>query len=164
MCEQIVLDLTSIIANPNKEFAVSVQFAPEDSLVDYPQCGFDGKARFEGFACFVDSEVELYGKIKFALRGVCDRCCKPTSTEYVVPFDEVFYPSAEEFDDYVYEGSKLDATKAFYDAISLSLPISFLCKEDCKGLCPRCGKDRNEGDCQCNVPKNNYFSNIYTTK
>ena len=44
---------------------------------------------------------------------------------------------------------QVDLTKAVTDRILLDLPMAFLCREDCKGLCPVCGADLNEGDCGC---------------
>ena len=45
---------------------------------------------------------------------------------------------------------KLDLEEFCYDEILLSLPTKFLCDENCKGLCPTCGQDLNQGECSCN--------------
>ena len=56
----------------------------------------------------------------------------------------------EDFEDYiVIEGDELDLDELIYSDIILLTPTKFLCKEDCKGLCPTCGKNLNEGDCAC---------------
>ena len=57
-----------------------------------------------------------------------------------------------EYGDYdlrVIEGDELDLDELIYSDIILLTPTKFLCKEDCKGLCPTCGKNLNEGDCAC---------------
>jgi uncharacterized protein len=46
------------------------------------------------------------------------------------------------------------------DAIVLELPMAPLCREDCRGLCPQCGADRNEGDCSCAAPKDPRWANL----
>jgi uncharacterized protein len=52
-----------------------------------------------------------------------------------------------------HDGTSLDITDAVREAIILSLPISPICREDCKGLCPGCGADLNEEPCRCTEEK-----------
>jgi uncharacterized protein len=49
----------------------------------------------------------------------------------------------------VIEGNELDLTEVAREQILLNLPETVLCREDCRGICPTCGKDLNEGDCSC---------------
>jgi len=49
----------------------------------------------------------------------------------------------------VIEGNELDLTEIAREQILLNLPEQELCKEDCRGICPTCGKDLNEGECRC---------------
>ena len=56
----------------------------------------------------------------------------------------------EDADDYLeYTDGMLDIDTPAAEEIVMSLPTRELCREDCKGLCPKCGKDLNEGDCGC---------------
>lgn len=48
-----------------------------------------------------------------------------------------------------YRGPEIDLDAFFTELISLALPLQPLCNEDCKGLCPRCGVDRNREECDC---------------
>jgi uncharacterized protein len=48
-----------------------------------------------------------------------------------------------------YDADRLDLGEAVREQILLGLPLKPLCREDCQGLCPRCGKDRNLGPCGC---------------
>ncbi|MBC7327455.1 DUF177 domain-containing protein [bacterium] len=50
----------------------------------------------------------------------------------------------------IFEGHILDLTELLRQNIILALPVAPLCSPDCKGLCPICGKNLNEGECQCN--------------
>lgn len=49
----------------------------------------------------------------------------------------------------VVEGMRLDLTALVREDLLLALPAKFLCREDCKGLCPICGKNLNDGSCSC---------------
>ncbi|TYB31948.1 MAG: DUF177 domain-containing protein [Candidatus Mcinerneyibacterium aminivorans] len=51
------------------------------------------------------------------------------------------------------EQSVIDITEYIINEIMLNIPIKVLCKEDCKGLCPICGTDLNEGSCDCKKEK-----------
>jgi Predicted metal-binding, possibly nucleic acid-binding protein len=48
-----------------------------------------------------------------------------------------------------YQNEEIDLAGLLGEEIRLALPIRFLCKEDCKGLCPKCGANLNEGPCPC---------------
>jgi hypothetical protein len=48
-----------------------------------------------------------------------------------------------------FKGDELDLSQLAREQILLNLPEQVLCREDCKGICPTCGKDLNEGDCKC---------------
>jgi uncharacterized protein len=48
-----------------------------------------------------------------------------------------------------HDGRRLDLRETAREALLLELPISPHCREDCPGLCPRCGADRNDGPCAC---------------
>ena len=56
----------------------------------------------------------------------------------------------EKWDDYaIVEDGFLDMDEELLELLEMEFPMRILCREDCKGLCPRCGKDLNEGPCQC---------------
>ena len=68
----------------------------------------------------------------------------PDGYKFIVRKDE------EDFDDYiVVEGETLDLDELVYSDIVLLTPPKYVCSEDCKGLCPTCGKNLNEGECAC---------------
>ena len=97
----------------------------------------------------IDGEI-VYGGRAFNLKGtikcqksfICDRCLVPSIENQVHEFNEEL-----ESDDIV-EGVA-DLTEMIRDTLLASQPIQNLCKEDCKGLCPICGQNLNEGDCKC---------------
>ena len=54
---------------------------------------------------------------------------------------------------YPYEGEKLDLSEAFFDNLFLEMPMTAVCSESCRGLCPVCGADLNRGQCDCQKNK-----------
>lgn len=57
--------------------------------------------------------------------------------------------SRESTDVCFYSGGEIDITALVQEQIAIALPMRPLCKEDCKGLCPKCGANLNRGDCGC---------------
>ncbi|MBC5659641.1 DUF177 domain-containing protein [Anaerosacchariphilus sp. NSJ-68] len=98
------------------------------------------------------------GEQKFVAKIPCDRCL----TETEVPI-EIFFSkeidmkqSAEgriddlDETDFI-DGYNLDTEKLVYGELLLNWPMKTLCRDDCKGICKKCGKNLNEGDCGCDT-------------
>ena len=81
--------------------------------------------------------------------AVCDRCLEPALLPLEVELNTVLTLESSEDDSVTVEGGKINLDKTVYDALLLALPFKILCKEDCLGLCPSCGKNLNDGDCGC---------------
>ena len=82
----------------------------------------------------------------------CDRCLKDTAEQIEVSFKNDLAISIEqEADDniIVCENQTLDLDELVITNVILNLTMKHLCSEDCKGLCPKCGKNLNDGDCDC---------------
>ena len=112
---------------------------PETELV--APVTLDGELFITGAA-----QAEVEGEITFTLKGACTRCLKPAEKTFVVEFSESFGTE----DGYPVVNGKIDLTKMVDDIIITNTPVTFLCKDDCKGLCPECGKNLNDGECKCN--------------
>ncbi len=96
--------------------------------------------------------VELKATISYVYAAPCDRCGVMTEREHTVTVDKVLAVSAqsEENDDILLTPDmKLDLDELIYSEVVVSIPMKHLCRDDCRGICPKCGKNRNEGDCAC---------------
>ena len=58
----------------------------------------------------------------------------------------------EDLDVFPFDGERIDLEPLFREQFVLAVPYAPLCREDCKGLCPQCGIDRNTGTCTCEKP------------
>ena len=164
MSDKIVIDLTENIANAGKQIAFCSDVQVDDSVLPYPNAKLV-RVHLDFGVTFVKPDVCVEGTITCVVDGFCDRCANSVSKTISLPFNQTFYKDGTgEEDDYAYFGSKLDATKAVYDEIVLSLPGSLLCSEDCKGLCPKCGINLNESQCDCDTTRENAFSVLKNLK
>jgi uncharacterized protein len=94
------------------------------------------------------------GRVSAPWFGVCRRCSVAVLGVSDVAVDERFvdHPEPGDEDAYVIENDFVDLAPMVHDAILLDLPLAPLCREDCAGLCPYCGTDRNEATCDCSAP------------
>ena len=81
----------------------------------------------------------------------CGRCLKGFSGDFTLDLTELFAFGAPPDDEEAYpvEGETIDIEPMIRDAVVLSMPFSPLCRPHCRGLCERCGGDRNLGECSC---------------
>ena len=96
--------------------------------------------------------VRLVFSVKSVLSLRCDRCLKAFEKAIDYSFSHIIVRELsnaddEEFDYVVCEDGILDLEELVRADLMLELPTKVLCKEDCKGLCPKCGKDLNLGSC-----------------
>ena len=108
------------------------------------------------------TEVLLRGHLAGHLRVLCSRCAGPADVTVGEDFQVLFVPLGSEVDapdedelatdepDMVpYTGEEIDIGETLREEILLALPLAPLCAETCRGLCPRCGADLNQGACDC---------------
>ncbi len=96
--------------------------------------------------------VTVSADIRFSLETVCDRCAEDTKLDFNIPMEHELVSNLnnEETDEYILvEDMKLDIEQLTLEDIFLALPGKFLCKDDCKGVCFKCGANLNEGPCNC---------------
>ena len=114
------------------------------------------------FDIFKDKDqFRLVGDVKTVLELPCSRCLEPFRSPVDSHFDLRYQPHAENTGEGEREVEEDDLTTAFYrndeidlgqlmeEQFYLSLPMKPLCADDCKGLCPQCGKNLNRETCDC---------------
>ena len=152
-----------------------------DLSEDAKDMGFDAKdeIRFEG-PIFSNIEVNnmvdkigLKGRIKAKAMLECGRCLEKFDYNIDTSFDLIYTRSSaakdgeiekEQFDELVLTGDTINLNNDVRQTIILDLPMQYLCKESCKGLCPVCGKDRNREKCNCTFQRENPFGKLKLNK
>jgi len=104
-------------------------------------------------------EVVVRGTLRGPIERTCRRCLETIELELDEDVTMVFSPSddLEEEDGEVRTiepaQSEIDLTIPLREELILSIPPYAECRPDCKGLCPKCGINLNEGDCDCGGPE-----------
>lgn len=97
--------------------------------------------------------LELNAAATGVMRVQCARCCKELDVDVEFPVEEVLAQDdgtvSEEDDVVVFSGNEVDLDDIVLNNFLMNVQGKYLCSEDCKGICPKCGKNLNEGECAC---------------
>jgi len=108
-----------------------------------------------------DGEVRIKGRLTVTLESECDRCLAQAQFPLDAAFDLFYRPSESlDADEEVaidegeaeigfYEGAGMELEDILREQILLLLPMQRVCSAECKGICPVCGRNRNEFACDC---------------
>jgi uncharacterized protein len=127
------------------------------------------RGHLRGHVELVDgANVHVRGDLDSEITVQCGRCLERYSMPVKQDLD-LFYlprladrPEEEEedvqLDDHdvvvgYYEGEKLDLGEVVREQLFLALPLKRICREDCQGICPTCGRNRNADRCECPAPE-----------
>lgn len=108
-------------------------------------------------------DLRLRGKLDAEVELLCARCLEPVPQKIAREFDLLYRPlgadagrdelsvTAAEAEIGYYQGEGLLLEDVLREQLILALPLKVTCREDCKGLCPQCGKNLNQEQCSCKV-------------
>jgi len=136
--------------------------------------GLVGEVRKDG------QHVRLTGRLETTLECGCSRCLEQFAVPVDAALDLLFLPSSAntgegerpvEVDDLgvsFYQDDRIDLAEVIREQFYLALPMKPLCREDCRGLCPICGINRNRESCACQAewidPRLSVLRNVKTKK
>lgn len=144
-------DVRPILYAPGKKLTF-------DFTLDFSDMDFAGRfpaaepVRVTGAARNRADVLTLEMAVSTTLHTCCDRCGKELLVNKRVPYTCVLAQEAHDggSDEIVLlEDGQADLEALARTAFILDMDTKFLCSEDCKGLCPRCGADLNQGPCSC---------------
>jgi uncharacterized protein len=133
----------------------------QDLTLDDERVVLRGTTEVRGKVKRSGTEAVVEGHIDTGVQVDCDRCLKPIqfpvtsdfSLEYITGGEYEESHLAELTEDVmsvsVFNGDTIDLDEIVKEQILLAVPTRSLCKDDCLGICPQCGYDRNSGECGC---------------
>ena len=151
--KSMLLGLAKIIDNPGASvsFSTSVDLSDLCYGVSYP---VTEPVRAEGQVRNTAGVLVMTGEISTCIHGICDRCASDFSRNVSIPIDVVLVrelANEENEDEWVFPlvDDSADLDDIVRTVFVLNMDSKLLCKEDCKGMCCRCGHNLNEGPCSC---------------
>ncbi len=112
----------------------------------------------------VIKDIRLRGRLSAGIELQCARCLEPVSQDIAREFELLYRPlgadagrdelsvTDAEAEIGYYQGDGLLLEDVLREQVLLALPLKVTCREDCRGLCPHCGKNLNQEQCSCSVP------------
>lgn len=106
-------------------------------------------------------EIRVAGHVSTQVGVACDRCLEPIAIPVDTDFDLIYRPTAympegdevevqeKETEVGFYQGEGLELKDVLREQVLLALPMHWVCREDCRGICPVCGQNRNTAECAC---------------
>lgn len=147
----LTVDVADLLRRPGRRRAQSL-----DAVLDGLQVL--GSHVPEGEPVHVEVDLEslneglvVKGRTEAPWVGECRRCLRPVAARLTSPILEVYETDPSEGETQPLDGTEIDLEPVAREAVLLELPLAPLCADDCAGLCPRCGADRNEVACGCVV-------------
>lgn len=146
------MDLRNVHRGPVETAGV---LEPDDGVFEGLELGLAGPVSIEGRLQETGpGEFFWRGRVRGEARGGCRRCLADVSYPVDVELNLLFSEDPDAADDpSVYPLAPatpvIDLGQAIREELALAIPPYLLCREDCAGLCPRCGADLNAGACPC---------------
>ena len=144
------LDLRELIVNPVRRLPFRLELETEG--LDFPSVrSYLHPPVAEGVVYSEAGILHMQGTVMAEMLCICDRCGQEFESTKETVVDAVLVQ--DESDDnpevFVLEGTEIDAQEVLSTCFILDMETKFLCREDCKGLCARCGRNLNLGPCGC---------------
>lgn len=164
------IDVSNLRHEPGAVIPISWETDASGFESVIPQTRFEGRLLLTGQLQHVEhGTFRLDAHLTVPYHALCDRCLTELAGELEFDIDEQFvsdwkparpersygYEIEEEDTDdsdeayFAYRGHTIDLTEAIGQLMIMALPYQMLCREDCRGLCATCGRDLNEGSCDC---------------
>ena len=147
----MVVDLKRVFVTPNASLPLTYSF----DMSSVPFAGafpLSQPVAFRGTVSNRADLVQLAATISFVFVAPCDRCGDLVKREHTVKVEKVLAVSAQSEESesiLLTPDMKLDLDELIYSEVVVNIPTKHLCRDDCAGLCPVCGKNLNSGNCGC---------------
>ena len=154
------LDLRPLLAGERElifDYDLTLDFDPNDSSSFLYGVSFPSPMKVSGEITNTAGYMKMTLTMSVVYQATCARCLSPLSGEFTLDLEktvaskEMLSDDSEEKQEQfaIIENGFLDMDEQLLEELEMAFPIRFLCRDDCLGLCQRCGKNLNEGKCNC---------------
>ena len=143
------INAVALLRSPGSSRPVAVSLPPTSLGVDEPRETGDVDVQLVATSS-VDG-ITVHGTVATPWHDECRRCLRPIDGTAVAEVDEIFQHEPRVDDAVEIVGDQIDLAPVVREYVLLELPEAPLCRDDCAGICPECGADRNETSCACDT-------------
>lgn len=146
----VLLDVRDLLVAPGSERLVTLEERFDELGTELARVPGEQPVRMEVLLESVVEGIAVSGPLSGRIAYRCARCLKAFDRDFRLEVRELFAPGAtEDGDEYPIMEGHIDLEPMVRDTVVLGMPFSPLCRTECRGLCQRCGGDRNLGECTC---------------
>jgi uncharacterized protein len=157
----LIVDLAKL---PAHGLRLETEIEPAElALPDDEQLSVTAPVHVQGRLTKVVEQVYFHGSVRGTVVAPCSRCLEVVNDRFDVEVRGVFLPAAsprisgdvdegvvtDDVDVYSHDGFRINLYPLVRDQVVMAFPVQTLCREDCAGLCQRCGANLNERPCTC---------------
>ena len=154
------LDLRPLLAGDRLlefDYELKLDTDPDDTASFLYGVSFPSPMKVKGDITNTAGYMRMSLSLSVDYQTECARCLAPVSGEFTLDLEKTVAPrnllsdlDEDKLDDYaIIEDGFLDIDEQLREQLEMEFPSRFFCKEDCLGLCQKCGKNLNEGPCNC---------------
>ncbi len=150
----MIIELESIFNTEGLKVPFDYELSLDSVLVS-GYCPIVGPVRVSGAVENRAGIVNLTARADLVYEAPCDRCAVDVKRSFSFPVEHTLVVALEsgDNDDFLeVPNLRLNLDELVEEDVNLALPSKYLCNDDCKGLCPTCGKNLNETQCDCKAP------------
>ena len=145
------VDVSDILKNSGESLRFSIEEKITETNSDFGVSEFLSPVKAEGTITSFEEVLKVKAEGEVKVRTNCAKCLNSFDLEVFFEVNEDFSTTGNEGAAETFTGEIIDLSSVVNQSILMALPMRIVCDDDCKGLCPICGKDLNEEACNCNA-------------
>ena len=146
----MLLDISDVLKKPDSQIDVNCDVCVDDKEFENALITFDKPLKVCGKVRNFGGVVMLDAKVSGEYNAVCDRCGGNSVFEIEFDFSEGFSKTPDEDEEIMLLADEnINISEAVLRNVFMNLPMKHICSQDCKGICPKCGTNLNEAQCDC---------------
>ncbi len=149
------INIISVINSDGAKLSIEKEYSVGSFEFAGNNYSFEKPVKITGVITNIGSALKIALKVEGEYTSFCDRCGCDIASTIIGEAEENITGENVEIDSEMFEinGHTLDISGAVESLVYSSLPMRNLCKDDCKGLCPKCGTDLNKSECNCDTTR-----------
>ncbi len=146
----MVCDVSTVVNTEGAQISLEESIEVQNLAPDIK----DAKLNLSGKITCTGGVLVLDAKIDAKINTICARCLSELTLPIAFSFSETLVQNGHSDDTdkdsvIVFDGTEIDVGEIAVNNLLLNISSKYLCKEECLGLCSKCGKNLNEGKCDC---------------
>jgi uncharacterized protein len=152
MARPLQVNAAELLRRPGSERRIELEATIADVGLEDPRFAADAPVSVDLHLEALTDGLVVDGEVRSRWHAECRRCLEPIDGDVRVAVHELYQREVTDQDAFPIVGELIDLTEMVREVLLIDAPAAPLCRPDCAGLCPTCGKDLKAGPCDCAQP------------